>query len=559
MDGLITEEHFSKLSDLQDLHLSANSFTMELSSDWVPPFSLQTLGLKSCHIGPRFPHWLKWQKNISSLSMSGASIADTMPDWFWNVFSSADILDLSINNISGILPATFGKMEASFLDLSSNQFTGSVQQVPANIVSLDLSGNSLSGSLPLNFGSPTNVEGLVFSDNYFTGTIPESICQMKSLTLFDIGNNMIAGQFPQCSEYMKSRSSMASPISDSSSDSPMPMSLEILRLDNNSLSGEFPLLLQNCPELTFVDLGHNEFFGKIPAWIGEKIAKLGILRLRSNMFSGYIPTQLRELRHLQYLDISHNNISGTIPQSLLKMEGVTDWTDPGSYYFPSIPYGQPDEVNGRGPHSYVSISTVTKGQERQYMGDFIYMVSLDLSCNHLTGDIPRSLGPKTGGLVSMNLSWNHLTGKIPQSIGSMNSLESLDLSNNELSGEIPASLSDLTSLSYLNLSYNDLSGRIPSGHQLDTLSIIDPASMYIGNTGLCGPPLQKSCSGNGTTPRNFTGSREGHETMTFYFGLSTGFVVGLWVVVCLLLVKKTLRDSYFRLLDKLHVVILNWQ
>lgn len=122
------------------------------------------------------------------------------------------------------------------------------------------------------------------------------------------------------------------------------------------------------------------------------------------------------------------------------------------------------------------------------------MVNLDLSCNHLTGDIPNNIGPKTGP-VNMNLSRNHLTGKIPEKIGSMQSLESLDLSDNKLYGEIPSSLSNLTSLSYLNLSYNNLSGRIPSGHQLDTLSPTDPASMYIGNIGLCGPPLQKNCSG----------------------------------------------------------------
>lgn len=230
----------------------------------------------------------------------------------------------------------------------------------------------------------------------------------------------------------------------------MPMSIRILSLDNNSLSSEFPLLLQNCPQLTFIDLGHNRFSGRQPAWIGEKLANLGILRLRSNVFSGYLPSQLIELGHLQYLDLAGNNFSGTIPQSVLNMEGATDTANPGSYYFPSIPYGQPDEVDrGLEHNSYVSTSAVTKGQQRQYIGDFIYMVSLDLSCNHLTGDIPKSLGPNKTGLVNMNLSGNHLTGRIPESIGSMQSLESLDLSNNELSGEIPSSLSDfnITNLS----------------------------------------------------------------------------------------------------------------
>ncbi|KAM0905649.1 hypothetical protein ACQ4PT_017247 [Festuca glaucescens] len=365
-------------------------------------------------------------------------------------------------------------------------------------------------------------------------------------------------------------SNTPSPDSDSSSDMPLSMSIEALRLDNNGLSDEFPLLLQNCPELTFIDLGQNKFFGSIPAWIEQKLPKLKYLRLRSNMFSGYIPTQLRGLRHLQYLDLAHNKFSGTIPSSLLNMDGVTKTTKIVTEDTPSnTSSGMAAVDDGQDPHASMygitdSIFVVTKGQGSEYIGLFIYMVSLDLSYNHLTGDIPKSIGPASG-LVNMNLSLNHLTGKIPESIGLMRSLEpleSLDLSNNHLSGEIPQGLSDLTSLSYLNLSYNNLSGRIPSGHQLDTLSPDDPASMYIGNTGLCGPPLPKSCPGNHTAESHFTANK-GSEKMAFCFGLSVGFVVGLWVVFCSLLFKKPWRGIYFRLFDELYdkmyvLVVVNW-
>ncbi|KAM0871718.1 hypothetical protein ACQ4PT_039204 [Festuca glaucescens] len=568
MDGVITKDHFSKLTGLQELHLSANSFT--INSDWTPPFRLQSLGLGSCSCGPGFPRWLKSQKNIYSLYLFDAGIADTVPDWFWTVFAKAEVLDLSSNNISGTLPATLGQMDTSWLDLSSNQFNGSVPQLPQNIMTLDLSRNSLSGPLPFNVRSPISIDTLILFDNQFTGTIPTSLCQMKFLTVLDIGNNMITGQFPRCSENVASRSGMhpSNPDSDSSSDMPLSMSIKTLRLDNNSLSDEFPLLLQNCPELTFIDLGQNKLFGSIPAWIGQKLPQLKYLRLRSNMFSGYIPTQLRGLRHLQYLDLAHNNFSGTIPPSLLNMDGVTKTTEIATEDISSsTSSGMAAVDDGQNPHANIyrisnSIFVVTKGQEREYIGFFIYMVSLDLSCNHLTGDIPKSIGPASG-LVNMNLSLNHLTGKIPESIGSMRSLESLDLSNNKLCGEIPQGLSDLTSLSYLNLSYNNLSGRIPSGHQLDTLSPENPASMYIGNTGLCGPPLPKSCPGNHTAESHFTTSREGSEMMPFCFGLSVGFVVGLWVVFCSLLFKKPWRDIYFQLFDELYdkmyvLLVVNW-
>ncbi|KAF6997963.1 hypothetical protein CFC21_014133 [Triticum aestivum] len=572
MDGLITQGHFAKLTELRHLHLSGNSFTMELNSDWIPPFTLQSLGLTSSYLGPRFPQWLKSQKNISFLYMSGTGIVDTMPGWFWTVFIGAEILDLSSNNIGGKLPATLGQMGADVLDLSSNRFTGSVQQLPQYTTELDLSSNFLSGPLPLSLW-PIYIESLFLSNNYFTGTIPASLCQIQSLRYLDIGSNMITGHLPRCSEHVTSSSAMVtpnttSPDSDSSSTMPLSMSIETLRIDNNSLSGEFPLLIQNCPELTFVDLGQNKFSGSIPEWIGQKLPQLKYLRLRSNMFSGYIPAQLKELRHLQYLDLAHNNFSGSIPRSLLNMDGMTKTTELADRDIPSgtssgIIAVDDGDVPGGFAYYYIdSIFVVTKGQGREYIGQSIYMVSLDLSLNHLTGDIPKSIGPASG-LVSMNLSLNHLTGKIPESIGSMRSLESLDLSSNQLSGEIPSRLSDLTLLSYLNLSYNKLSGRIPSGPQLDTLNPDDPTSMYIGNPGLCGPRLRKTCPGNHAAESHPKESKGGSETMPLCFGLSVGLVFGLWVVFCSLLFKKTWRVSYFLFFDeacdKMYVfVVVNW-
>ncbi|KAG9141328.1 hypothetical protein Leryth_001777 [Lithospermum erythrorhizon] len=49
----------------------------------------------------------------------------------------------------------------------------------------------------------------------------------------------------------------------------------------------------------------------------------------------------------------------------------------------------------------------------------------------------------------------------------------------------------------MNLSYNNLSGRIPSGPQLQTI----PNASYMGNDGLCGFPLSKSC-GNHESPQH---------------------------------------------------------
>ena len=163
--------------------------------------------------------------------------------------------------------------------------------------------------------------------------------------------------------------------------------------------------------------------------------------------------------------------------------------------------------------------------------------------------------------MNLNLSWNQLSGPIPINLGAVQALESLDLSRNMLSGGIPLSLSDITYLSYLDLSDNNLTGRIPSGRQLDTLYTQQP-SMYSGNSGLCGFPLPISCPGKNATRKDDQKRNEhSFEPMTFYFGLALGFILGLWVVFCILLLW---RIAYFRVVDQTYdqmyvFAVLTWK
>jgi hypothetical protein len=71
-----------------------------------------------------------------------------------------------------------------------------------------------------------------------------------------------------------------------------------------------------------------------------------------------------------------------------------------------------------------------KGQERLYTGEIVYMVNVDLSCNHLTGEIPAEISALVV-LKNLNLSWNNFNGKIPENIGGLMQVESLDLSQTQ--------------------------------------------------------------------------------------------------------------------------------
>ncbi|XP_073006810.1 receptor-like protein EIX2 isoform X2 [Typha latifolia] len=181
--GTISEDHFANLTRLEYLSLSDNSnLTMVVDPNWIPPFKLNLVDLSSCNLGPHFPTWIRSQTDIIYLMMSNTGIDDRLPDWFWNVISSVEYIDLSLNQISGVLPSTLEFLSAAYeINLNSNQFHGGVPKLPTSLQVLDLSNNSI------------------------TGTIPLSMCnQLQSLEILDLSHNRLSGQLPQCLTSRKS-------------------------------------------------------------------------------------------------------------------------------------------------------------------------------------------------------------------------------------------------------------------------------------------------------------------------------------------------------------------
>ncbi|CAO2149262.1 unnamed protein product [Urochloa humidicola] len=531
LEGVVTEEHFANLRSLEYIGLSDNSLKIDVNHKWVPPFRLEIASFRSCYMGPLFPVWMQWQGNIHHVDLSSAGINDKLPDWFCTTFSKAIFLDISNNEIIGTLPKCMEIMSMEQLYLSSNKLTGHIPRLPRSLISLYISNNSLSGPLPSNFGTP-NIEFLVLFSNYITGQLPGSICDLQSLIILDLDNNLLGGELPNCSRMKRLRS---------------------LQLHNNSFYGQFPSFLQSCTGLILLDLSQNEFSGRLPMWLCD-LMNLQFLRLSHNMFSGNIPVNISCLTYLQYLNLANNRMSGSIPYHLSNLVAMTRNNPLKRTIYPLI-----DAANIIGDF-LVNI----KGQALNYHAVTILdVVSFDLSFNGLTGEIPEEIA-SLDAVLNLNLSWNHLDGQVPKMIGAMQSLESLDLSKNMLSGEIPSSLSMLTSLSYLDLSYNNLTGRIPQGSQLDTLYSENP-SIYDGNSGLCGPPLHTNCFRNNTSSSHDQKNDEASFfQVSFWFGLGLGFLLGLWVVSCVLLFKRSWRFAYFRFFDKLYdqiyvFLVVSWR
>ncbi|XP_015867558.3 receptor-like protein EIX2 [Ziziphus jujuba] len=543
-EGVITEAHLVNLSSLEEFSIGNESHNISMvfsiSSNWIPSFNLRQLDIQSCQLGPKFPTWLQNQNQLNILELKNASISDTIPDWFFQLDLQLDTLDLAHNNISGRLPNKLRFFADSTINLGSNQFDGPLTLFSSNISSLllnnnmlsgsipsdigkampmlthlDFSWNSLNGGIPLSIGNLTQLEFFIISDNHLSGQVPDVWKDVMGLRALDVSNNMLSGTIPKSISFH--------------------LMLNLLLLSNNNFSGELPSSLQYCSFLVSLDLGDNKFSGKLPPWIGENMGHLMNLRLTANFFSGNIPPEFCGLSMLHILDISRNNLSGHIPHCLGNLNEMKSGRIDVEEFLASL-------TNG-------SLKIVTKGREMEYSYSKLYLVdSIDLSDNNLSGEIPAELTSLIG-LQTLNLSANRLTGKIPSSIGNLTLLETLDLSRNKLFGPIPVSMTSLTFLNHLNLSYNNLTGKIPTANQFLTF---DDPSIYQGNVGLCGKPLDNDCLGSSQfgTPRGEKEEKDGDlgdktEKVGFYISIALGFIVGFWGVFGSLIINKSWRYTYF--------------
>lgn len=129
------------------------------------------------------------------------------------------------------------------------------------------------------------------------------------------------------------------------------------------------------------------------------------------MFYGHITEELTNLVNLQYLDLAYNNMMGRIPKSIVNCKGMVARSDDpdndyaffgASYYNQGSTDGLEDDII-----TYIeNFTVVTKGQDRLYTGENVYMVNLDLSCNNLIGDIPEEISTLVK-LMNLNLSWKN--------------------------------------------------------------------------------------------------------------------------------------------------------
>ena len=146
------------------------------------------------------------------LSVSYNQLSGDIPGWVWKL-PSLQALDLSNNRFSGRFPATLTHLSYFKLNQTadSNQTT-LYEEVPATInnnvlilnyvlstrIYFDVSMNNLEGEIPESFGELKGLTGANLSHNRISGTIPAgTFGRLVQLEELDLSYNQLSGGIPQ--------------------------------------------------------------------------------------------------------------------------------------------------------------------------------------------------------------------------------------------------------------------------------------------------------------------------------------------------------------------------
>ncbi|OMO92500.1 Leucine-rich repeat, typical subtype [Corchorus olitorius] len=344
--GSISKWESNGWEQLTNLDLSHNSLT---GLEQYPGQNLESVDISSNQLrGPL----LAPPPSLHKFLISKNNLTGDIPTLICNL-TSLEVLDLSLNNLGGIIPACLGNFSQSLLtiNLQMNNFHG---QIPAfdskKLQTLALNDNQLEGVLPRSLvhciflvflnvannklndtfphwlGGLPNLEVIVLRANRFHGPIgigrAPSYSSFPKLEIIDLSQNAFTGALPtnlfKTLTAMKFENTTWRCIRTGPTERPcVDEKRNSVQVVMKSLQMELQLGTTH-PDFTIIDFSSNQFFGRIPEVVGQLVALL-VLNLSHNHLTGFIPPVLGHMRLVESLDLSSNKLGGRIPPELTNL------------------------------------------------------------------------------------------------------------------------------------------------------------------------------------------------------------------------------------------------
>ncbi|WVZ87437.1 hypothetical protein U9M48_034073, partial [Paspalum notatum var. saurae] len=205
---------------MEEIYLGGNKFEGPLPSN-LSAANLRIMNLPNKVSHPSI-HYSNYPSLCEQCRYSPNKLSGNLNASYWNT-SSLFSLDVASNSLTGdIDPAVCNLTSLLFLDMSDDDFAGSIPNCNGNIILelLNMSGNSISGS-PCVFFNCSRIEVLDLSYNQFIGTLDwtqylsqimmlllggnlfegrlsPNLCNLQFFTIIDLSDNRLVGSLPPC-------------------------------------------------------------------------------------------------------------------------------------------------------------------------------------------------------------------------------------------------------------------------------------------------------------------------------------------------------------------------
>ncbi|KAL5072937.1 hypothetical protein RYX36_011921 [Vicia faba] len=330
------------------LDYSMNKFSSFIPQDTGNYLTFTTfLSLSNNTLHGSIPESLCHAPNLQVLDISMNNISGMIPSCLMTMTQTLVVLNLKMNNLTGHIPDVFpASCALRTLDLQKNNLDG---QIPKSLVKcsllevLDLAHNNINDKFPCLFKNISKIRVIVLRNNKFYGPIgcPKTNGTWPMLQIVDLAFNNFSGKLPgKCFttwEAMRYDENQADSkvnhvrfqvlqfgqiyYQDSVTVASKGQQLEIVKIltvltaidfSSNHFEGPIPKVLMEFKALYILNISNNHFSGEIPSSIGN-MKQLESLDLSNNSLVGKIPVQLDSLSFLSYLNLSFNHLVGKIP------------------------------------------------------------------------------------------------------------------------------------------------------------------------------------------------------------------------------------------------------
>ncbi|XVF03678.1 hypothetical protein REPUB_Repub05bG0014200 [Reevesia pubescens] len=315
--------------ELEVIDLSSNLIHGDLP---IPPWTTTILLISNNSLIGDISSLICNASSLEILDLSHNNLSGIIPQCFGNLSKSLSFLNLQMNKFRGIIPPTFAEgCHLSNLNLNGNQLQG---PLPPSIINckglevLDLANNKINDTFPHWLGSLPLLQVLVLRSNQLHGSIQDiSSSSFSKIQIFDLSSNYFTGPLPV--RYIRNFKAMINLTEDKNAMSSY-MGLGDGRSHNSFYSYSIGIVIKGMErelekifiKLTSIDLSNNQFEGEIPKVIGKLNSLIG-LNLSHNQLNGCIPTSIGNLTSLEWLDLSANKLVGIIPERFVDLTSLS--------------------------------------------------------------------------------------------------------------------------------------------------------------------------------------------------------------------------------------------